>query len=82
MKIKIGILLIALIVMCSFAGCVTESENPSPPDDINSGYVGLYVDEYTGVEYLIYDGYYSGGICPRYNADGTLKINEKFMYDN
>ena len=38
--------------------------------------VEVYVDNETGVNYLICDRGYGGGICPRYNADGTLYVSE------
>ena len=34
----------------------------------------VYVDKETGVNYIIFDDVYKGGICPRYNADGSLYI--------
>ena len=37
----------------------------------------IYVDEETGVEYIVYNGYQKGGICPRYNADGSLRVEKK-----
>ena len=33
--------------------------------------------EETGVEYIVFSGYNRGGICPRYNADGTLRVREE-----
>jgi hypothetical protein len=42
----------------------------------------VYIDPQTGVNYLIYSsknpstGAGLGGMCPRYNADGTLYISE------
>lgn len=39
----------------------------------------VHVDKKTGVEYLVLlSGTKFTSICPRYNADGTLKINEEF----
>lgn len=69
--------------MCASAGCIAEDNNDVKPDRyygetyIKSG-VYFYVDKQTGVEYLV--GRHNGvtAICPRYNADGTLKINEEF----
>lgn len=85
MKKIIFLALAALLLVCASAGCVTEEETEEVmPDkyiqnyEYGSHYVYVYVDEYTGVEYLLYDGYQSGGVCPRYNSDGTLKINEEF----
>lgn len=37
-----------------------------------------YVDEQTGVHYLlVYDEDSLNSLCPRYNADGTLMVEEK-----
>lgn len=37
-----------------------------------------YVDEQTGVHYLlVYDENSLNSLCPRYNADGTLMVEEK-----
>ncbi len=34
-----------------------------------------YRDPETGVHYLIYSGGYKGGMCVRYNADGTIMVD-------
>lgn len=76
---KIIFVLAAVLLVCASAGCIAVEEELSDryiPEDYNTCWV--YIDESTGVEYLIYMGGYDGGICPRYNADGTLKINEEF----
>lgn len=39
-----------------------------------SEYVRIWTDPETGVQYLLYIAVGRGGICPRYNADGTLMI--------
>lgn len=47
-------------------------------EDMNvSANISVIVDEETGVEYVVYNGYNRGGICPRYNADGTLRVREE-----
>ena len=38
--------------------------------------VSVYVDEETGVNYLIFSGRRKGNITPRYNADGSLYITK------
>ena len=80
---KIILVLAAVLLVCASAGCIAVEEEEVLPDvyihhDQSHHHIYIYIDEHTGVEYLIYDGYESGGICPRYNADGTLKINEEF----
>lgn len=49
-------------------GC--SSEDRTAINNLDS--VLEYRDSDTGVHYLIYDGYNGGGICPKYNSDGTL----------
>ncbi len=39
--------------------------------------IKFWTDTETGVEYVIYSGLYQGGICPRYDVDGTLMIDGK-----
>lgn len=82
---KIILVLLALLLVCASAGCIAEEETEDeyiPNYKYSSDYVYLYIDEYTGVEYLIFSvGSNKGGITPRYNADGTLKINEEFKND-
>lgn len=34
----------------------------------------IFVDEETGVNYIIFNGNYRGGITPRYRADGSLYV--------
>ena len=85
MKKTIFLLLAAVLLLCASAGCIAEEETEEKVSsdiyvlhDESAHHIFIYVDGYTGVEYLIYDGYQSGGVCPRYNTDGTLKINEGF----
>ena len=42
----------------------------------SSGETDIYQDMNTGVQYLVFDGYNQGGICPLYNADGTLYVGD------
>lgn len=85
---KIILVLLAVLLVCASAGCISEKETEEVVSDKYiqnyeySDYVYVYVDKYTGVEYLIFSaGSNKGGITPRYNADGTLKINEEFKND-
>lgn len=39
-----------------------------------SEYVRIWTDPETGVQYLLFSAVGRGGICPRYNADGSLMI--------
>ena len=52
----------------------------------NESYVTVITDNATGVQYIVYaqwagwnvNGGAISGICPRYNADGTLYINPEW----
>lgn len=72
----IAIICCAVFVMC-LAGCTNaeDKNNETQMTKVDMGVsVYTYVDKETGVNYLIYDGHRAGGICPRYNADGTLYV--------
>ena len=72
MKKIIAIILCVLIVLglCGWTNIHTEDVKPMT-------YINIYVDDETGVEYILFEGYNRGGICPRYNADGTLRVREE-----
>lgn len=69
-------MMIAAMAVCLLLGGCSESEETETP--ISSDYVSddvyVYVDEETGVNYLVFSGYKRGGIIPRYNPDGSLYI--------
>lgn len=68
-------LIVILMAWCSLlVGCDTDFKKVegNKTDDIQ-----VYVDPETGVNYLIYDGGYDGGITVRYNADGSIMVTEK-----
>lgn len=76
MKKKIIILVIGILLLC---GC--ESTPTSKYSD-EVGFQGfyLYVDEDTCVEYYVSNGSYNVGVVnPRYNVDGTLKLNKQCL---
>ena len=41
-----------------------------------SGWLYTMYDKETKVEYYCWSTYYRGGMCPIYNADGTVKVYE------
>lgn len=74
------ILLSLLLATSLFAASCTPVRATEDTDFIvveKTGEVKILLDKVTGVEYILYrelrvgSGTYSG-ICPRYNADGTL----------
>lgn len=87
-KIIFGILCILLVTTICISGCVSigqasATEIPTLVEDGTIYYhdgISVYVDPQTGVNYLVYSFLrYSGGLggmCPRYNADGTLYVSE------
>lgn len=75
-------LLLAFALLVSLVGCEEIKNNRIKEIKFevihNEKWVNVLVDKETGVEYIFYDGGYNGGLSPRYNADGTLKINEEY----
>lgn len=81
MKKKIFSVALAAMIVCGLlSGCEKEKIGTAPRNEVmniegTEGFVTVICDEKTGVEYLIYSDFYKGGICPRYNADGTLYVS-------
>lgn len=79
-KMKKILLIIAILLL---TGCNSESSE----EIINTNYMqdsmqfNFRVDKETCVEYIEYDGSYSGNLTPRLNSDGTLKQNEECLKD-
>ena len=78
--IGIAILIVILLCACNSAEAKTEVEEKYTMEHVGycdeNANIEEWRDSETGVHYLVYDrksGYGGmGGICPRYNADGTL----------
>jgi hypothetical protein len=82
------ILCVLLVSAICVSGCISpgQASTPGIPSltedrtawDTNGIFV--YVDPVTGVNYLVYSVQIHqgglGGLCPRYNADGTLYTSE------
>ena len=67
---KIVAIILCVLLVCGLCGWKKiDSENM----DVFTN-IGIIVDEETGVEYIVFSWYNRGGICPRYNADGTLRV--------
>ena len=78
--------LLLVIIIILLTGCGAESINEK--HETNDTYYiqdslnfDFYVDKETCVEYIIFNGGYRGGITPRLNADGTLKLNKICLKD-
>ena len=79
MKVKKIIALAALILaLCGCGTSAAASEQDSWDNDFrmdwiaDEGSFGVYQDQETGVQYIVFWHSYGFGITPRYNADGTL----------
>lgn len=80
MKKTIFLVLAALLLVCASAGCITAGDSNGvldKPITLTSP-VNVYTDSETGIEYFVIYTSYGVEMTPRYNADGTLRINEEF----
>ena len=77
---KLILLLAPVLLLTGCDGC--DSELIEEETITNTYYLQdkmqfeFFIDKETCVEYIEYDGSYSGTLTPRLNADGTLKLNE------
>lgn len=72
MKKVICFVLIVLMICCLCSCSVEENSNQSTNTLPPSTNVYIWIDEETGVQYIIYEGYKQGGIYPRLNIEGSL----------
>lgn len=63
------VVLIVVGMVAALVGCSNDAIRSK--DDVSHR---IFIDEDTGVEYIVYKKDYGLGITPRYNADGTLKV--------
>ena len=75
-KILLLIILILLLTGCGAEPISEDNNNGVSYYMQDSTKFSFYVDKNTCVEYIIYKSGYKGGIIPRLNANGTLKLNE------
>lgn len=78
------ILIIPLLLLL-ITGCTSKNEDNNYDtnyQEINDNFIYYYTDEDTCVEYIVFSGYRKGGITPRLNADGTIKLNEECLERN
>ena len=81
---KKNIIAVVVIMLLALTGCSSvvetsdalSSEEPSYEIVAYSQHIGVYVDPETGVNYMIYNGYNSGGMTVRLNADGTPYVTK------
>jgi flagellar basal body L-ring protein FlgH len=72
---KVVCLILVLLIICSLCSC-TSNEQEQVKENLkieqNNTNIRIWIDEETGVQYIIWRDSYKGGITPRLNADGTL----------
>lgn len=81
-------ILLAVALLISLVGCAdveTEATQEDVIDEFETysesqgmGKINIIIDKTTGVEYIFVESGNRGGLSPRYNADGSLKINEEW----
>lgn len=62
------------LAIAMLSGCMNETSESEIIDSEYPGYVYVYADPGTGVEYLIWKCGYAGGIIPRFTSDGNVKV--------
>ena len=72
-------LLILPLLLLLVTGCNISTNNETERNELNKNNIYFYIDENTCVEYIVYDAWYSGGITPRLNRDGTIMLNEECL---
>lgn len=78
------ILIIPLLLLL-ITGCTSKNEDNNCDtnyQEINDNFIYYYTDEDTCVEYIVFSGYRKGGITPKLNTDGTIKLNKKCLERN
>ena len=68
-------ILVAVMVVLTACGNVDAENKTKYIQDYNSKF-GIFIDKETGVNYIIFDGAYSGGMTVRLNEDGTPYVSE------
>lgn len=68
----IAIICCAVLVL-GLAGCTNVENETDYSIKRDNNNIFIHIDKETGVNYII-SGYGVGGICPRYNADGSLYV--------
>ncbi len=88
-KVKVLAVVFVFFTVLNLTGCGYYDENydltqdvyitPTPQDlkETSDYYIYRFRDHMTGVNYLVFKSTYGGGICPRYNADGTVYVTDE-----
>ena len=68
------------VILCGCSENISNETTSNETKEFSEGYgekVYIYIDPETRVNYLIYNGYYKGGITVRYNQDGSIMVTSK-----
>ena len=82
---KIFVTLMMVVTVLSLTACGQQAKDETNTQTVqedtmryaSGNNVYVYVDPETGVNYLIYNGYKSGGITPRYDSEGNIMITNE-----
>lgn len=72
MKKIICVVLIIVTMAMMLCGCGSDSREQT--GDFN---ISIWKDKKTGVQYVCYSTGYGGSICPRYDKNGELYVENK-----
>ena len=74
-------LVLAIVLLLTGCGVDTVNNNVENKANYMQEYYSFnfYVDEETCVEYIVFYDVHKGGITPRLNDDGTLKLNKNCL---
>ena len=87
LAVMIVSLVLAIVLLLTGCGADTVNNNVENKDNYEANYMqdysscNFYIDEETCVEYIVFHDTYKGGITPRLNDDGTLKLNKNCLKD-
>lgn len=86
LAVMIVSLVLAIVLLLTGCGADTVNDDDAESKDnyeiyyIQEYYAfDFYVDKETCVEYIVFQGSYKGGLTPRLNDDGTLKLNKNCL---
>ncbi len=69
-------LLLMLLIVLFLCGCDINVEKGSSVEYSTGGELYYDYDKTTCVEYIEFVAGYKGGLSVRYNADGTIRLNQ------
>ena len=76
MKKKIALIVSVALLAFACGCCKIENDTATRLTEGGNYEVADYIDPETGVHYLLLHWTYGSGICPRYNADGSLMVED------